>query len=74
MTTTNLKKLNIVMIGQKHVPSRDGGIDVVVGSLAPDMVKKGHSVTLLNRKRKSGGKNCTVKEYETTASTTMICD
>lgn len=37
------------MLGQKKVPSRDGGIEVVVGELAPRMVQKGHKVTLYNR-------------------------
>ncbi|MBQ9104225.1 MAG: glycosyltransferase family 4 protein [Clostridia bacterium] len=63
MTTEN-KKLNIIMIGQKNVPSRDGGIDVVVGELAPEIAKKGHAVTLLNRKRKKEKGLPILKEYK----------
>ena len=40
------------MIGHKYVPSREGGIEVVVGNLATEMAKRGHNVTLYNRKRK----------------------
>ncbi len=45
-------KLRIAMIGQKHVPSRFGGIDVVVSELSTHLVSSGHSVLLFNRKRK----------------------
>ena len=44
--------MKIAMIGQKVVPSRDGGIEVVVEALSTEMLKKGHSLTLFNRKRK----------------------
>lgn len=38
------------MLGQKKVPSRSGGIEVVVENLSTRMVKKGQKVTLYNRK------------------------
>lgn len=41
--------LNIVMLGHKRVPSREGGIEVVVGELAKRMAAAGHKVTCLNR-------------------------
>lgn len=41
--------LGIVMLGQKQVPSREGGIEVVVGQLATRMASAGHHVTCLNR-------------------------
>ena len=44
------KKLNIAMFGQKHVLSREGGIEIVVKELATRMVAKGHSVTCYDRK------------------------
>lgn len=44
--------MNILMIGHKYVPSREGGIEIVVEELATRMVKLGHNVTLFNRKRK----------------------
>lgn len=45
--------MKICMIGHKTVPSRDGGIEIVVEELASRMVKEGHEVTLYNRKRKN---------------------
>ncbi len=45
--------MKICMIGHKTVPSRDGGIEIVVEELASRMVEKGHEVTLFNRKRKN---------------------
>ena len=45
--------MNIAMIGHKQVPSREGGIEVVVSELAYRMAEKGNSVTCFNRK---GGK------------------
>lgn len=49
------------MIGHKTVPSRDGGIEIVVEELASRMVKEGHEVTLYNRKRKN---NPSKSEYK----------
>lgn len=42
-------KLNIAMLGHKRIPSREGGIEVVVGELSTRMVALGHSVTCYNR-------------------------
>lgn len=39
------------MIGQKLVPSRQGGIEVAVGALAEKMAARGHHVTLYNCRR-----------------------
>lgn len=44
--------MKIAMIGHKYVPSREGGVEIVVESLAKELVEKGHAVTLFNRKRK----------------------
>ena len=41
--------MKIAMLGQKRVPSREGGIEVVVEELATRMVKLGHGVTCFNR-------------------------
>lgn len=49
METVN--NLHVAMIGQKHFPSRFGGIDVVVEKLSKCMVESGNSVLILNRKR-----------------------
>lgn len=39
------------MIGHKTVPSRDGGVEIVVEELASRMVKQGNEVIVFNRKR-----------------------
>lgn len=43
------EKLRILQLGHKCVPSRSGGVEVVVGELSKRMAKKGHDVTLYNR-------------------------
>ena len=50
------KKLHIVMLGQKRIPSRKGGIEVVVEELATRMVRMGNEVTCLDRYEKRIGK------------------
>ncbi len=42
--------MKIAMIGHKRVPSREGGIEIVVGQLAARMVQAGHVVDVYNRK------------------------
>ena len=42
-------KVNICMFGQKRIPSREGGVEVVVEELATRMAQQGHSVTCYNR-------------------------
>ena len=44
--------MKIAMIGQKYVPSREGGIEVVVDNLSTRLASLNHEVTLFNRKRK----------------------
>ena len=44
------RKLNIAMFGHKRVPSREGGVEIVVEELSCRMVKLSHNVTLYNRK------------------------
>lgn len=41
--------MNIAMLGHKRIPSREGGIEVVVEALSTRMVEKGHAVTCFNR-------------------------
>lgn len=43
-------KLKIAMLGHKRIPSREGGIEIVVEELSTRMVQFGHSVTCYNRK------------------------
>lgn len=42
--------MKIAMIGHKRIPSREGGIEVVVEELSTRMVAKGHQVTCYNRR------------------------
>lgn len=44
--------MKIAMIGHKYVPSREGGIEIVVNELSTRLAAQGHEVTLFNRKRK----------------------
>ena len=42
--------MKIAMIGHKRIPSREGGIEIVVGELSKRMAALGHEVTAYNRK------------------------
>ena len=46
------KTKRIAMIGHKFIPSRDGGVEVVVSNLAPHLAKIGYDVTCFNRTNK----------------------
>lgn len=54
------RKLNIAMLGQKRVPSREGGVEIVVEELAVRMAQLGHRVTCINR----GGHHVSGKQYD----------
>ena len=55
-------KLKIAMLGHKRIPSREGGVEVVVGELATRMCERGHEVTCYNRRgRHIGGVAATKK-------------
>jgi len=45
--------MKIAMIGHKRVPSREGGVEIVVGELATRFVKRGHEVHVYNRRGKN---------------------
>ena len=53
-------KLNIAMLGHKRIPSREGGIEIVVEELSTRMVEAGHSVTCYNR----SGHHVSGKEFD----------
>lgn len=53
-------KLHIAMLGHKRIPSREGGIEIVVEELSTRMVALGHSVTCFNR----GGHHVSGKEFD----------
>lgn len=44
------KKLKIVHFGQKRMPSREGGVEIVVEELTTRMAAMGHDVTVINRR------------------------
>lgn len=47
------KYLNIAMLGHKRIPSREGGVEIVVEELSARMANLGHHVTCYNRGRLS---------------------
>lgn len=47
------------MVGHKRIPSREGGIEIVVEELSTRMVEAGHEVTCYNR----GGEHVSGKEF-----------
>lgn len=53
-------KLNIAMLGHKRIPSREGGIEVVVEELSTRMAALGHHVTCYNR----SGHHISGKEFD----------
>ena len=57
----NNKSLKIAMFGHKRIPSREGGIEIVVNELSTRMVQLGHHVTCYNR----SGHHVSGSEYDT---------
>ena len=55
--------MKIVMFGHKRIPSREGGIEIVVEELAARMAGLGHEVTCYNR----GGHHVSGAEFDTDA-------
>ncbi len=55
------KKFRVAMIGQKRIPSREGGVEVVVNELATRLAEKGYSVDAYNR----SGYHVSGKEFDT---------
>lgn len=58
--------MNIAVFGQKRIPSREGGVEIVAEQLACRMASMGHSVTCYNR----GGHHVSGSEYDTKAQKT----
>ncbi|WP_404987676.1 glycosyltransferase family 4 protein [Clostridium culturomicium] len=54
------KKLKIAMIGHKRIPSREGGVEIVVEEISTRLVNLGHDVTAYNRK----GHHVSGKEFD----------
>ncbi len=53
-------KMKVAMLGYKRIPSREGGIEVVVEELSTQMVALGNEVTCYNR----GGHHVSGKEFD----------
>lgn len=45
--------MKILMLGHKRIPSREGGVEIVVEELVTRMTKLGNEVTVYNRKGKN---------------------
>lgn len=56
----NKDKIVAIQIGHKRIPSREGGIEVVVEELSTRMVALGHDVTCYNR----GGHHVSGREFD----------
>lgn len=69
--------MKIAMIGHKRVPSREGGVEIVVEELSTRLVKKGNKVDIYNRKGKNVQdknadlENKKIKEYKGTKIITV---
>jgi len=59
--------MKIAMIGHKRVPSREGGVEVVVGEISTRLVARGNEVDIYNRKGNNVANNSIktkkIKEY-----------
>ena len=62
--------MKIAMLGHKRIPSREGGVEIVVEELALRLVKQGHKVDVYNRKgnnvqdKNASKNNKNLKEYK----------
>lgn len=57
------RPMRIAMIGHKLIPSRNGGVEVVVSNLAPRLVTLGDVVTCYNRTSEDSKKDGLPREY-----------
>ena len=57
--------MRIAFIGHKRIPSREGGIEIVVDELATRMAARGEQVVVYNRK----GHNVAGEEFANQSST-----
>ena len=53
--------MRIAMLGHKRMPSREGGVEIVVEELSVRMAAQGHRVTCYNR----SGHHVSGKEFNT---------
>lgn len=54
------KKMNLAMFGHKRIPSREGGVEIVVEELSTKMAAQGHKVTCYSR----GGHHVSGVEFD----------
>ena len=52
--------MKVAMLGHKRIPSREGGVEIVVEELSTRMVRQGHAVTCYNRR----GHHVSGKEFD----------
>lgn len=57
-------EMKIAMFGHKRLPSREGGVEIVVEELSSRIVDRGHSVTCYNRR----GHHISGAQYDTNAA------
>lgn len=57
------KPMRIAMMGQKRIPSREGGVEIVVEELSTRMAARGNSLTCYNR----SGHHVSGKEFDAAA-------
>ncbi len=62
--SSHKKSTKVAMLGHKRIPSREGGVEIVVEELSKRMAQKGLSVTCYNRR----GHHVSGKEFDKTAS------
>lgn len=55
-----MNSMKIAMLGHKRIPSREGGVEIVVKELAIGLASAGHDVTCYNR----GGHHVSGKEFD----------
>lgn len=59
LSKLNKDSLKIAMIGHKRIPTREGGVEIVVSELSARLVAKGHRVDAYNRR----GSHVSGKEF-----------
>ena len=65
--------MKIAMIGHKRIPSREGGVEIVVEELSTRLVKMGHQVDVYNRKGNNvADKNIKTKKIKNYKSINII--
>lgn len=61
MSKKKTGRLKIAMLGHKRIPSREGGVEIVVEQLATKMAESGHEVVCYNR----SGHHVSGREFDT---------